>query len=123
MNQLQMETIESLRAEGLTYDKIASAMSMSLSAIKMYFSRKKAKIPRCDQCRCRLVAKSKKARFCSDSCRFKWYQSHLDTSSNPEKYIHNCLTCGKVFFAVKPASFCSRPCYYQSRRKVAVDHE
>ena len=40
MTQSQKNTIESLRAEGLTYDKIASAINVSLSTVKMYFSRK-----------------------------------------------------------------------------------
>lgn len=39
MTQSQKNTIESLRAEGLTYDKIASALNVSLSTVKMYFSR------------------------------------------------------------------------------------
>ena len=123
MTQSQKNTIESLRAEGLTYDKIASALNVSLSTVKMYFSRKQNSIPRCDQCHRRLNVTNRKARFCSPSCRCKWHQNHLADSPNREKYFRYCQVCGKMFFSVKAASFCSRPCYYQSRRKVAAVHE
>ena len=125
MTHQQSNTIEDLRAAGLTYAEISAKMSLKLSTVKMFFSRKKKKIepPRCDQCHRPLVAISKKARFCSTSCRFKWHESHLEDSPNREKYIHNCHVCGKTFYSSKAASFCSRPCYYQSRRKVAANHE
>lgn len=124
MTQSQKNTIETLRATGMQYAEIASEMGMSLSTIKMYFHRKKKPAPpRCDQCHRPLITTNKKARFCSASCRCKWHQSHLDVSSDPEKYIRYCHVCGRMFYSTKNASFCSRPCYYQSRRKVAVDHE
>lgn len=67
MTQSQKNTIESLRAEGLTYDKIASAINVSLSTVKMYFSRKQNTIPRCDQCHRRLNVTNRKARFSENS--------------------------------------------------------
>ena len=121
MTDQEKNRISELRSQGKTYPEIAAETGIGLSAIKMHFKRLKPAeaILKCPQCKKPLRdTVSKKKRFCSDHCRFKWWASHLDQFSNSDSHQYCCKVCGRVFFACKPAKYCSRDCYYQSRRKV-----
>ena len=58
---------------------------------------------------------SGRKRFCSDRCRIRWWMEHPEHLRDAKK--HQCPVCGKVFFAYKPARYCSLDCYHHSRRK------
>lgn len=123
MNDMEKNRVSALRDQGMTYQEISSETGIGLSAIKMHFKRMKPKIsvPTCLQCKKPLGETiSKKKKFCSDRCRCRWWVSHLDQFSNSDSHRYCCKVCGRTFFACKPAKYCSRDCYYHSRRKAGT---
>lgn len=126
MTALEKSRIARLRESGYSYQAIAHETGIPLSSIKMYFARRKpkSKDATCPQCHKPLGASlSPKRRFCSDKCRVKWWAAHPENLGNRDRHWHRCPVCRKEFFAYKPATFCSRACYYQSRRKGGTGHE
>ena len=130
MNQQQRELILKLRAQGMSYGKIAAATGLSSNTVKSFCRRNPTgslpaktvavAIPeRCPQCNSLLVQTSghRQKRFCSEKCRRLWWAAH------PEKMNRNafspvtCLCCGKSFlqYGTRPRKFCSRPCYLEHR--------
>mgnify|MGYP000867571230 CR=1 FL=1 len=119
----EKQRINELRSAGYSYQAIADETGFSLGSIKMYFKRSKEAIPvpRCEQChkplRQDLVRSTR--RFCSDACRRRWWVAHPESMKG---HRFTCLFCGKEFFSHKPGKYCSRSCYYASRRG-GVSHE
>ena len=118
MTDLEKQHISELREKGFSYQSIADETGISLGSIKMFFQRKKepsATIPRCEQCskplRQDIVRIGR--RFCSDICRVNWWTAH---PRKQRDHSCTCPSCGKIFFSRKPRKFCSRACYYVSRR-------
>ena len=118
MTDQERTRIKELRASGMSYKAIADETGTSLGSIKMFFKRDKedeTPVPRCEQCHRLLrvdVVRSQR-RFCSDACRVKWWSDHPERM---EGHRFKCLRCGKLFYSRKPAKYCSRACYYVSRR-------
>ena len=59
----------------------------------------------------------KEKKFCSDRCRNRWWNEHLDLVDRRANYEFVCQTCGKPFTAYGNAhrKYCSRDCYYEDR--------
>lgn len=59
----------------------------------------------------------KEKKFCSDVCRNKWWNSHLNLVKRKAMYEFTCPTCGKVFFAYgnRNRKYCSHECYILDR--------
>ena len=59
----------------------------------------------------------KKKRFCSDSCRMKWWNSHMDKVKRKAIYEFTCLHCGRTFTAYGNSGrkYCSHDCYIEER--------
>lgn len=126
MTDLEKNRITDLRESGYSYQAIASETGIPLSSIKMYFARRrpKPKNTTCLQCKKPLGSSpSLTRRFCSDKCRVKWWAAHPEHLRNQDCHKHRCPVCRKEFYAYKPATYCSRACYYQSRRKNGACHE
>ncbi len=123
MTNQEKQRINDLRKAGLSYQAIADETGISLGSIKMYFKRSKEVIPvpRCDQCHKPLRQDLVRAnrRFCSDTCRRRWWIAHPEAMKG---HRFTCLFCGKDFYSRKPGKYCSRSCYYASR-KGGVPHE
>ena len=108
------DDILTLREMGLSYAQIASELHLPLGSVKSVLSRAQVLYANdlCDQCNC-LISDGRvrrNRRFCCDSCRAKWWMKHR------RKTQYLCKTCGMLFESRKPAKYCSRECYYQSRR-------
>ena len=123
MTNQEKQHINELRSAGYSYQAIADETGISLGSIKMYFKRSKEVIhvPRCEQCNKPLRQDLVRAnrRFCSDTCRRRWWVAHPATMKG---HCFTCLFCGKDFYSHKPGKYCSRSCYYASR-KGGVLHE
>lgn len=138
MTSEQRATIDSLRAQGLGYKKIAAMISVSPNTVKSYLRKNaparpektasepalKDPVPilaeqRCDNCGKAIEQASgrKRKRFCSDSCRNAWWNSHLDQVQRRAIYHFACPVCGKEFSAYGNAQrkYCSRACYFEDR--------
>jgi len=74
---------------------------------------------RCDNCGKAIEQATgrKHKRFCSDSCRNAWWNSHLGLVRRSAIYHFTCPVCGKDFSAYGNAQrkYCSRACYFEDR--------
>lgn len=124
MTDKEKKRIAALREQGHTYQQIADETGIGLSTIKMYFIRKKAPdddMRYCPQCRKPFKKDAQnKRRFCSDACRSKWWRAHPEQFSQNRQHKFTCPVCGKDFFAYRATKYCSRECYFKSRRKTGV---
>ena len=117
MTSQEKQRISELRSTGLSYQAIADETGINLGAIKMFFKRGKeanVQVPRCEQCHKPLRQDiARQRRFCSDICRVKWWSTHPEQIKG-HRFI--CQTCRKTFYSRKPGKYCSRACYYASRK-------
>lgn len=117
MTEKDRIAIRELRASGISYSKIADILSMSVSAIKSYCVRNKlsAKVnkPSCLMCNKPIeeLSGGREKKFCSDSCRIKWWNHH----TNLMKANSVCVHCGKSFHGRKGRKYCSHACYIAKR--------
>ncbi len=122
MNEVQKEELLNLKNEGRSYKEIASAISVSESAVKSFFSRKKLKAGEihtvCKNCGVPLTKRLGNKKFCSDSCRYKWW--HKNSKDNREcTKVNRCKNCNKDFkcYDNKDRKYCSHACYIEDRFK------
>lgn len=131
MNDTQRQQIEKLRAEGLSYGKISETLGLSINTIKTYCRRHglggvvatSAPIDEAGHfCLCcgkpvQQTPGRKEKKFCSDSCRNKWWNSHLDKVERKANYEFVCPHCKKPFTAYgnKNRKYCSHECYIADR--------
>ena len=55
----------------------------------------------------------KPKRFCSDTCRLRWWHAHRDMEKNAAD--RRCLSCGRVFRSSREQKYCSHACYINAR--------
>ncbi len=140
MTNEQKAVVESLRSQGLGYKRIAAQTGISANTVKSYLRKNvlapveqtaSAIIPEpametaADRqfiCRCcgKPVAQNpgrKEKKFCSDACRTRWWNSHLDLVKRKAIYHFACPTCGREFTAYGNAhrKYCSHSCYIEDR--------
>ena len=135
MTAEQRIQIGNLRAAGLGYKKIAEQMGISENTVKTYCRRhglggnvaQQAKNENIDESHChccgvviRQIPRRKKKKFCSDKCRNKWWNSHLNLVNRKAVYSFECPTCKKSFTAYGNANrkYCSHECYAKRNRGV-----
>ena len=127
MTNEQKMLIASLREEGLGYKRIADRVGISVNTVKSFCKRndgKPAAMPKSDTSVCRNCGKKimqtqgkKRRKFCSDECRRKWWNSHLDLVDRRAVYEYTCPGCGKKFSVYGDANrkYCSHECYVAHR--------
>ena len=128
MTENQQKEIKALRQAGLGYKKIAAALSMSESTIKSFCRRTQAPkvdlepVPEGDTCECcgksiMQIAGRKHKRFCSDVCRRKWWNSHLQLVKRKAVYRLKCQHCGREFevYGNRHRKYCCHACYIAER--------
>lgn len=120
MTDQDKRRITDLRNAGRSYQAIADETGISLGSVKMFFKRSKEApmIPRCEQCHKELRQDINRfgRRFCCDKCRVKWWTAHPDQMKEKAEHCFKCKSCGKEFYSRKPGKYCSRACFYASRR-------
>jgi endogenous inhibitor of DNA gyrase (YacG/DUF329 family) len=123
MTDKQKQQIITLRRNGAGYGTIASQLGVSINTVKS-FCRRHSLATRtngavCEQCG-KPIAQNpgrKRKRFCSDSCRNKWWNRHLDLVKRKTVYTFTCTNCGKVFktYGNSRRKFCCHACYIEYR--------
>jgi len=137
MTDNEKQEINELRSQGLGYKAIAKRLSISENTVKSYCRRHKVgiKVPKEDFsneklhfCKCcgALVEQKKgvrEIRFCSDTCRRAWWNSHLDLVDRKANYEYICAGCGRAFtvYGNSHRKFCSPGCYIDHRFGGAVN--
>ena len=118
MTTQEKQMITSLSENGLGYRKIAAQIGISENTVKSYLKRmtaaddqkepdQPAAVFSCPQCGMEIYQQPgrKAKRFCSDSCRYKWWNSHPPQSV---PFLPVCLSLpfrplGSVPGSIRPA--------------------
>ena len=138
----QRKMIDSFRSQGMGYKRIAAKLGISENTVKSYLRRNtqpgetvpaqvlaQATKPATDTHICwqcgKPVAQNpgrKEKKFCSNACRFAWWNAHQDLVKRKSVYHFTCPTCGREFTAYGKANrkYCSHVCYIQARFGGAV---
>jgi len=127
----QKEQIKRLREDGYGYGKIASMLGLSDNTVKSFCRRQgltKVSANKggqgddlhfCKCCGIPIVQMQgrKEKKFCSDTCRMRWWNSHLNEVKRKAVYEFECAFCHRLFTAYGNANrkYCSHDCYVEDR--------
>lgn len=123
--------IKRLRAEGYSYGRVASMLGLSENTVKS-FCRRNGMAGRAEveenvdadvhTCKfCGLPVKQtqgrKEKKFCSYTCRMRWWKEHSDQVQRKANYQFECAFCHKPFTAYGNANrkYCCHECYVADR--------
>ena len=107
MTNEQRMIVSSLRAQGMGYGAIARKVGISENTVKSFCRRNAQKEDkpvtgagehRCLCCGAPVAqnAGRKEKKFCSDKCRNKWWNAHLDKVDRRAIREVTCAGCGKT---------------------------
>ena len=122
MNANDMRKIDSMQSQGLGYKKIAAMTGLPVNSVKSYCRRHQPdQDAGCRFCGKPLVQKPgvKQKKFCDDSCRMNYWNSHREEIKHRSITSVTCPYCGTMFqsYGNVPRKFCSRACASAARRK------
>ena len=134
MTNEQKKRISSLRKEGYSYSQIARELGINENTVKTFCRRNgltgdAGKMPEpvfqgiteqpCRQCGKPVIQYPgrKEKKFCCDTCRNKWWNSHLGQVKRKAMYEYTCPSCGSTFYAYgnRNRKYCSHECYVEAR--------
>lgn len=126
MTNEQKEQILEYKRHGFGYKKIGHLMGLSENTIKSFCKRNKLEEKQNDVqdgiCPCcgkpiPVSTGRKQRKFCSDKCRMKWWNEHLDRVNKKANYEFVCAYCKKPFTAYGNAhrKYCCHQCYIEDR--------
>ena len=128
----QKKAITTLREKGATVGTIAKMLNINVNTIKSYLRRHpvKALLPEpvveirpsvlmCKHCGRDIVQipGRKEKIFCSNGCRNRWWNAHMDQVQRKAYTTFVCLTCGKqvTVYGNDKRKYCSHDCYIEHR--------
>lgn len=134
MTNEQKNQIRKLRSSGYGYATIAEALGLTKNQVSAFCRRNNiagniAEVHRAEQpdancCRCcgKPITQTpgrKETKFCSDACRNKWWNAHLDQVDRKAVYEYTCKHCGRPFAAYGNShrKYYSHDCYIRARFK------
>lgn len=132
MTDEQRLQIKKFRAEGYSYGKVAQALGLSENTVKTFCKRNglggnlattqktvDEDVVACLSCGSpiKIIPGRKEKKFCSDKCRNKWWNAHLDKVNKKANYDFECAYCKKPFIAYgnSKRKYCSHECYIADR--------
>ena len=114
--------INNMRLERHSPSEIAAKLGLSPSTVRSYIHRH-PNIPGTKACKhCGKPLMQPKGRrekkFCSDSCRMAWWNTHKEDVNKQAYYTLTCHHCGKEFenYGNANRKYCRRACYRASRQ-------
>lgn len=119
--------IIALRKEGYGYKKIAKETGETIGVVRhLCVALEHKETTECLQCGLPIKSPNgrKQKRFCSDRCRWNYWNKRKKLENRKTFHEVVCKQCGKTFMAYGNArrSFCSQECYQKSRHKeVQID--
>ena len=126
MTDTEKNKILELRSLGYGYQKIAKEIGISVNSIRNYCSKQNSIIT-CKECGRKIKQHpgKKKKKFCSDKCRYIWWNKHRDELNHIVHNIVTCGCCGNKFinFTNQRRVYCSINCYNKARCKDGVSNE
>lgn len=133
MTNEQKTRIAAMRRDGYSYSKIAADVGVNENTVKTFCRRNPVAIapeapapvfPGITEKPCRCCGKTviqypgrKEKKFCSDACRNKWWNTHLNDVKRKAMYEFTCPACGSTFYAYgnRSRKYCSHACYINDR--------
>lgn len=120
--------IQSLRYLGYGYKKIAAILGLPENSVKSFCRRnpldKEQRFCVCCGKAIENVPHKREKKFCSDKCRFEWWNSHPELVNRKTMYDYTCKQCGKQFQSYNTKrKYCSRTCFAIARQKEVVCNE
>lgn len=128
MTDKQKIRVIEMRHRNIGYLRISQELQLSVNTVKTFCHRNGLGGRASDNCKyfCRQcgIAVSqnpgrKEKKFCSDTCRMLWWNSHQETVNRCAYYEFTCIYCGKAFqsYGNSHRKYCSRSCANTARRK------
>lgn len=119
MTDQQKKELIDLRVKGYGYKKISQMLGVTESTVSAYCQRNKLTFNGCKNCG-KVMQKSKGTKpkkFCSDKCRWEWWNNHLGEVNRRANYDLICQHCGKRFvsYGNTKRKYCSHACYISDR--------
>ena len=122
MTNEQKSLIDQMRLAGNGYVKIAKELGISENTVKSYCRRqnvegKQVESTCCAECGKPIdISKRSGRRFCSDTCRMKWWNRYPKPNM---PYTAQCACCGKEISMRRRGEkkYCSHRCYILDRYK------
>ena len=119
MTDEQKQMIQDMRAAGQTIPQIAAVLGLSANTVKSHCQRARKSKDYCKHCGALLVQAQggRPRKFCSDKCRYAWWDKRRDQMERRAVYPVTCAGCGVKFesYGNKHRKYCSHPCYVRSR--------
>lgn len=119
----QKEQIIKLKSEGYGYKKIATELGLSVFSVQSFIKRNPINlemISTCKKCgkRIQSIRGKKKKQFCSDRCRWDWWNVHIKEVNKKTFYTLICKHCGKEFIAYgnQKRVYCCHECYLKNKK-------
>jgi protein-arginine kinase activator protein McsA len=126
MTDNQKKIIRDMRQQGMSYSTIAAAHGLSANTVKSFCRRENIDIQSvpngekknlCKNCGAPLNHHpgAKKKTFCSDKCRYTWWNKHRIYLGHKNIHRLTCFHCGSEFYSNnKKRKYCGRECYIHS---------
>ena len=119
----EKQKIYLLKKEGYGYKKIACQLGLSADSVKSFLKRNPLDLELVGTCkRCGTTITStkgkKRKQFCSDRCRWDWWNSHIEDVNKKAYYVKVCKCCGKEFTAYgnQKRVYCTHECYIKDKK-------
>ena len=124
MNNNEKAKINELRKQGYGYKKIAKELSITTSAARHACNAsldEEFLNGNCEQCGLKIksIKGKKKKRFCSDKCRWLWWNNRQKKVNKKAYYTFRCKLCDKEFtsYGNNKRVYCSHDCYVKYKLK------
>ena len=127
MTETERSSILAFHRQGYGYKRISFETGISVNTIKSFLKRSgssetdqpNANASSCLFCGAPVtqIMGRKQRKYCSDTCRNRWWSAHPELLKRTAVIHVSCPTCGSDFLAYKGAKrkFCSSACYIASR--------
>ena len=137
MTDEQQSKIKELRLKGLGYKAIATQIKLTRDVVRNYCKHHglqgdacivalnhELKIKSNIVCLCcqkplRQKGRGRKKKFCSETCRRKWWKEHQEARKGKDTafYTFICAHCGKPFkvYGNQNRKYCCHDCYIKDR--------
>lgn len=126
MTDNEKRRILELRDMGYGYQRIANELGITVGSVRNYCSKMGSR-GLCKECgkELKLVPGKKKKVFCSDKCRFIWWNKHRGELKHKVMNKVTCKCCGTEFisFTNSKRTYCSVECYNKIRCKDGGSNE
>ena len=108
-----------MREAGQSITQIAAALGLNVNTVKSHCRRERQSGDCCKHCGVPLVQlpNGRNKVFCSDKCRYAWWDKNREKMQRRAVYPITCAGCGVVFesYGNRGRKYCTHKCYVASR--------